>query len=107
MLRRLASRALLCGAMLLLGGCRRSEQSSGAPPGSGSASAKAPSPGGWGKAPVAARRTTPPPTYAQNALAVGAKAPPFTLLGSGGSWSLVEGLAKTTHVILVFYRGDW
>jgi peroxiredoxin len=34
-------------------------------------------------------------------------APAFTLPTAKGNWSLDEGLGKSSHVVLVFYRGDW
>lgn len=53
------------------------------------------------------RRTTPPPGIDASAVAVGAKAPAFTLpKATGGTFVLADALKKGP-VALVFYRGYW
>ncbi len=59
------------------------------------------------KFPPEARRNSPPEGIVANAVAEGSAAPAFTLPGPSGDVSLVDVLSKTTHVVLVFYRGAW
>jgi hypothetical protein len=56
--------------------------------------------------PLGAIRRTPPAGIDGRIVARGAQAPPFTLEGTGGTFSLATVLA-TQHVLLVFYRGHW
>lgn len=87
----------------LIGACSSSQSSSPRP-----SSTPAPSYAPTGKIPVAGRRTTPPPTFADHALAIGADAPLVALADTGGeTWTLGAALARHARVMLVFYRGDW
>lgn len=61
-------------------------------------------PGGF---PPEARRTQPPAGVEERALAIGERAPDFTLpRAGGGSLRLSQALARGP-VVLVFYRGQW
>ena len=53
------------------------------------------------------RRESPPIGIEDRSIAVGAKAPAFTLESArAGDWDLSQALARGP-VVLVFYRGDW
>jgi hypothetical protein len=52
-------------------------------------------------------RPSPPPGINDHAVAVGARAPAFSLpIATGGSWDLSSAISSGPAV-LVFYRGDW
>jgi hypothetical protein len=101
------------GLFALLLGCSRRE---GTPRGSPAPAAPAPASDArpakasyeaLGRRPPNPRRAEPPPSIAERALAVGARAPEVRLPSSVGPYVLDEALYKHARVLLVFYRGDW